>query len=221
MADYSPKTAGKQRYEHGDTFPHASRLEAELHSNLMLVQLHSDRTCTPARRPGARVPAPSGSRRLAAPAEHPYRQLHDVPDQAAEQCSRPVCLEVDDCHPRWRRTRASSSGTRDGAVTSVRLEHINRLDGSFYHDAREVRNKNSKTFTTFFLSVDDAYLTSFKTGGRAPETGEAFPLPRSAVFAHRNKDRWRSFQSGGPETRHLQNRKCPPARDQGGLRARR
>jgi hypothetical protein len=89
MADYSPKTAGKQPYEHGDTFPHASRLEAELRSNLMLVQLHSDRTYTPPRRPGARVPALSGSRHLAAPAEHPYRQLHDVPDQAAEQCSRP------------------------------------------------------------------------------------------------------------------------------------
>ncbi len=54
------------------------------------------------------------------------------------------------------------TGARDGAVASLRLKHINMIDGCVYQDARDVRTKNSKTFTTFFLPVDDAYLSCFK-----------------------------------------------------------
>ncbi|NRB05754.1 MAG: site-specific integrase [Rhodobacteraceae bacterium] len=54
------------------------------------------------------------------------------------------------------------TGARDGAVASLRLKHINMIDECVYQDAREVRTKNSKTFTTFFLPVDDEYLTCFK-----------------------------------------------------------
>lgn len=53
------------------------------------------------------------------------------------------------------------TGARDGAVASLRLKHINMFDGCVYQDAREVRTKNSKTITTYFLPVDPDYLTSF------------------------------------------------------------
>ena len=53
------------------------------------------------------------------------------------------------------------TGARDGAVASLRIKHINMFDGCVYQDAREVRTKNSKTFTTFFLPVDEDYLICF------------------------------------------------------------
>ncbi|MCI2399131.1 tyrosine-type recombinase/integrase [Aliiroseovarius subalbicans] len=53
------------------------------------------------------------------------------------------------------------TGARDGAVASLRLKHINMIDGCVYQDARDVRTKNAKTFTTYFLPVDPGYLTCF------------------------------------------------------------
>ncbi len=54
------------------------------------------------------------------------------------------------------------TGARDGAVASLRLKHINLIDGCVYQDAREVRTKFSKTFTTYFLPVDPEYLACFE-----------------------------------------------------------
>ena len=48
------------------------------------------------------------------------------------------------------------TGARDGAMLSLRLTYINFTDRCVYHDAREVRAKNSKTITAHLLSVDDA-----------------------------------------------------------------
>jgi len=53
------------------------------------------------------------------------------------------------------------TGARDGATASLRLKHINMIDGCVYQDAREVKTKNAKTFTTFFLPVDSEYLACF------------------------------------------------------------
>jgi len=55
------------------------------------------------------------------------------------------------------------TGARDGAVASLRLKHINMIDGCVYQDARDVKTKNSKTITTFFLPVDPEYLSCFQT----------------------------------------------------------
>lgn len=54
------------------------------------------------------------------------------------------------------------TGARDGAVASLRLKHINLIDGCVYQDAREVRTKNSKTITTYFLPHDTEYLVYFR-----------------------------------------------------------
>lgn len=53
------------------------------------------------------------------------------------------------------------TGARDGAIASLRLKHVNIIDGYIYQDAREVRTKRSKTITTYFLPVDPAYTDCF------------------------------------------------------------
>lgn len=50
------------------------------------------------------------------------------------------------------------TGARDGAISSFRLKHIDLIEGTVFQDAREVRTKAAKTFTTWFLPVDPVYL---------------------------------------------------------------
>ena len=69
--------------------------------------------------------------------------------------SMPVRTEIE------RRDRAVVAfilltGARDGAVASAKLKHIDLAAGSFFQDAREVRTKFSKSFTTFFFPVGDS-----------------------------------------------------------------
>ena len=47
------------------------------------------------------------------------------------------------------------TGARDSAVASFKLKHIDLVAGCINQDAREVRTKYSKTFTTFFFPVGD------------------------------------------------------------------
>lgn len=47
------------------------------------------------------------------------------------------------------------TGARDSAIASMKLKHIDLHAGSVYQDAREVRTKFSKTFTTYFFPVGD------------------------------------------------------------------
>ncbi len=47
------------------------------------------------------------------------------------------------------------TGARDSAVASAKLKHLDLVSGCFYQDAREVRTKFSKTFTTTFFPVGE------------------------------------------------------------------
>ena len=47
------------------------------------------------------------------------------------------------------------TGARDSAVASAKLKHIDVMSGCFYQDAREVKTKYSKTFTTTFFPVGE------------------------------------------------------------------
>jgi site-specific recombinase XerD len=47
------------------------------------------------------------------------------------------------------------TGARDSAVASAKLKHIDMASGCFYQDAREVKTKYSKTFTTAFFPVGE------------------------------------------------------------------
>jgi integrase len=66
----------------------------------------------------------------------------------------PVNTEID------RRNRALIAftfltGARDSAIASMKLKHVDLIENSVYQDAREVRTKYSKTFTTYFFPVGD------------------------------------------------------------------
>lgn len=46
-------------------------------------------------------------------------------------------------------------GARDSAIASMKLKHVNLIAGCVDQDAREVKTKFSKTFTTYFFPVGD------------------------------------------------------------------
>lgn len=50
------------------------------------------------------------------------------------------------------------TGTRDGAMASLKLKHINLQENCVFQDARDVNTKFSKTFTTYFFPVGDDVL---------------------------------------------------------------
>lgn len=50
---------------------------------------------------------------------------------------------------------------RDGAIASLKLKHIDLVDQVVHQDAREVRTKFSKTFSVWFMPVDQVYLDYF------------------------------------------------------------
>ena len=50
------------------------------------------------------------------------------------------------------------TGARDSAIASMKLKHIDLVVGSVFQDARDVKTKNSKTFTTYFFPVGAEFL---------------------------------------------------------------
>lgn len=51
------------------------------------------------------------------------------------------------------------TGARDAAVASMKLKHVDLEARSVYQDARDVRTKFSKSFTTFFFPVGDEIVS--------------------------------------------------------------
>ena len=51
-----------------------------------------------------------------------------------------------------------ATGARDGAIASFKLKHVDLIEGSVFQDARDVKTKFSKTFTTYFYPVGDEVL---------------------------------------------------------------
>jgi integrase len=47
------------------------------------------------------------------------------------------------------------TGARDSAIASMMLKHVDLKEGCVHQDAREVKTKFSKTFTTYFFPVGD------------------------------------------------------------------
>ncbi len=47
------------------------------------------------------------------------------------------------------------TGARDSAIASMKLKHVDLANGSVFQDARDVRTKFSKSFTTYFFPVGD------------------------------------------------------------------
>ena len=117
----------------------------------------------------------------------------------------PVKTEID------RRNRALIAftlltGARHSAIASMKLKHIDLLAGCVHQDAREVRTKFSKTFTTFFFPVGDeikeivndwvAYLREEKLWSN---DDPLFPATKVALGEKRQ------FQAAGLERKHWSN----------------
>src|SRR6185437_8792874 len=47
------------------------------------------------------------------------------------------------------------TGARDSAIASIKLKHVDMVESCVHQDAREVKTKFSKTFTTYFFPVGD------------------------------------------------------------------
>ena len=54
------------------------------------------------------------------------------------------------------------TGIRVGALTTLRLKHIDLIEGYVYQDGYEVETKNGKPIDTWFLPVDGMYLEAFE-----------------------------------------------------------
>ena len=95
------------------------------------------------------------------------------------------------------------TGARDGAIASVKLKHINLEESSFFQDARDVKTKFSKTFSTFFFPIDDeirrivadwiAYLKTEKLYGN---DDPLFPMTNNILNANHQ------FEASGLKREH-------------------
>ena len=50
------------------------------------------------------------------------------------------------------------TGARGAALATLKLKHVNMAEGCVFQDARDVKTKNSKTFTTWFCPVGGSAL---------------------------------------------------------------
>ena len=95
------------------------------------------------------------------------------------------------------------TGARDSAIASMKLKHVDLKEGCVQQDAREVKTKNSKTFTTYFFPVGDGvqeivadwvrFLREEKLWGN---DDPLFPATRIALGTTRQ------FEATGLERKH-------------------
>lgn len=98
------------------------------------------------------------------------------------------------------------TGARDSAIASMKLRHVDLIVGTVYQDAREVRTKFRKTFTTTFFPVGSemirivsdwiVYLREQKLWGN---DDPLFPATRVAVGASKQ------FEAAGLDRKHWSN----------------
>jgi integrase len=90
----------------------------------------------------------------------------DTPCPTMEQCHH-AFSQMPSATPLERRNKAlfaflMLTGARDGAIASLRLKHIDLVQGCVHQDARDVKTKFAKTFSTTFFPVGNDYLQCFR-----------------------------------------------------------
>lgn len=73
------------------------------------------------------------------------------------------------------------TGARIGALASFRLKHVDIVAGCVHQDAREVKTKASKTFTTWFFPIDRMFGDFLKNWVEFMVKGMLFG-PQDALF---------------------------------------
>jgi integrase len=100
------------------------------------------------------------------------------------------------------------TGARDSAIASMKLKHIDLIENCVHQDAREVKTKFSKTFTTFFFPVGEEireivaewvhYLREVKLWGNDdplfPATRIALGVTRQFEVAGLEREQWSSAE---------------------------
>ena len=98
------------------------------------------------------------------------------------------------------------TGARDGAVASLKRKHVDTVEGKVVQDAREVRTKFSKTFTTWFFPVGEDVRQIVVDWVQYLDTLQLFgpsdPLFPATVIV---QDQYHLFQTGGLSRRHWSN----------------
>jgi integrase len=98
------------------------------------------------------------------------------------------------------------TGARDGAVASLKRKHVDIVEGKVMQDAREVRTKFSKSFTTWFFPVGEDVRQIVVEWVRYLDTLQLFgpsdPLFPATVIV---QDQYHLFQTGGLSRRHWSN----------------
>jgi integrase len=82
------------------------------------------------------------------------------------------------------------TGARDSAIASIKLGHVDLVSRSVYQDAREVKTKFSKSFTTFFfpvgggtLQIVEGWVNYLKQAKLWGNDDPLFPATRTAIGA--------------------------------------
>ena len=95
------------------------------------------------------------------------------------------------------------TGARDSAIASMKLKHVDLVEGSVFQDARDVKTKFSKTFTTHFFPVGNDVTAILKDWVAFLQIGllwgnndPLFPATRIEVGAARK------FEAVGLERAH-------------------
>ncbi len=95
------------------------------------------------------------------------------------------------------------TGARDAAVASLKLKHIDLDEGCVLQDAREVKTKFSKTFTTWFFPVGEEVLAIFEDWVRYLK-GQLLWGPDDPLFpaTHVAVGHSRLFEAKGLDRKH-------------------
>jgi integrase/recombinase XerD len=94
------------------------------------------------------------------------------------------------------------TGARDGAIASLKLKHVDLIEGKVVQDAREVHTKFSKSFTTWFFPVGDE-VHDIVTAWTAYLRTEKLFGPSDPLFVTQNDDY--QFQASGLSRAHWSN----------------
>jgi integrase len=98
------------------------------------------------------------------------------------------------------------TGARDGAIASLKCKHVDVVENKVMQDAREVRTKFSKTFTTWFFPVGEDVRQIVVDWVKYLATEQLFgpidPLFPATVIV---QDQYHLFQTGGLSRAHWSN----------------
>jgi integrase len=114
----------------------------------------------------------------------------------------PAATEIE-CRDRALVAFILLTGARDGAVATLKLKHLDVVAGSITQDAREVRTKFGKSFTTWFFPVRaefrqivEEWAAKLRTELLWSPDDPLFPATRVGVGADK------TFQALGLDRRH-------------------